>query len=50
MKMHICRYCLEELQSVGEKVKIIDEYAIDIDEEVECDLCEEVDDLMEVEC
>lgn len=49
MKMHICKYCYDELKSIGERVKILDRYAVDISEERRCDLCEEVDDLMEVE-
>ena len=50
MKRYICRYCYEELVSRGEKVKIVDEYACVLDDDVtECDLCGEQDDLMEVE-
>ena len=49
MKMHICKYCYEEMKSVGERVKIVDRYSVDILEERRCDLCEEVDDLIEVE-
>lgn len=49
MKMHICKYCYEEMKSVGERVKIVDRYSVDITEEQECDVCKEVDDLMEVE-
>lgn len=49
MKMHICKYCYEELKSRGERVKIVERYAVDCSEERKCDLCEEVDDLMEVE-
>ncbi len=48
MRMHICKYCYEELRSRGERLKIIDKYAADASEERKCDLCEEVDDLMEV--
>lgn len=33
----------------GERVKIVERYAVDASEERGCDLCEEVDDLMEVE-
>lgn len=47
--MHICSYCYEEMKSRGERVKIVNRYAYDIREEQRCDLCEEVDDLMEVE-
>lgn len=46
--MHICSYCYEEMRSRGERVKIVDRYSVDITEEQECDLCKEVDDLMEV--
>lgn len=49
MKMHICEYCYRELRSRGERVKIVERYAVDASEEQECDLCKEVDDLMEVE-
>ena len=49
MKMHICKYCYKEMKSVGERVKIVERYAVDASEERGCDLCEEVDDLMEVE-
>ena len=49
MKMHICEYCYRELKSRGERVKIVERYAVDASEERKCDLCEEVDDLMEVE-
>lgn len=46
--MHICSYCYAELKSRGERVKIVDRYAVDFSEERKCDLCHEVDDLMEV--
>ena len=49
MKMHICKYCYEELKSRGWSAKVIDRYAVDCSEERKCDICEEVDDLMEVE-
>ena len=48
-KMCICEYCYNELRGRGERVKIVNRYAYDIREERRCDLCEEVDDLMEVE-
>ena len=48
-KAHICRYCYEGIKSRGERIKVIDEYAIDIDDGIECEMCNEVDDLMEVE-
>ena len=48
-RMCICSYCYEEMKSRGERVKMLDRYAVDISEERRCDLCDEVDDLMEVE-
>ena len=44
----ICSYCYEEMKSRGERVKIINRYAVDCSEERKCDICDEVDDLMEV--
>lgn len=46
--MCICSYCYEEMKSRGERVKIVNKYAYDIREERKCDICDEVDDLMEV--
>lgn len=46
--MRICSYCYEEMKSVWERVKIINRYAVDCSEEQRCDICDEVDDLMEV--
>lgn len=43
--MYLCEHCILEIKSRGEKVWIGDFH--NIDEEIECEWCEEVDDVYE---
>lgn len=42
--MKCCEYCIEEMRSTGERIKVIIEYADGI-----CEMCGEEDSLHEVE-
>ena len=45
--MYLCEYCIEAIKSHGEKVIVGDFHSID--EEIECEWCEEKDNTYECE-
>ena len=45
--MYLCKYCIEEIKSRGEKVLVGEIHSVD--EEIKCMLCEEIDDVYECE-
>ena len=47
MIMYLCEHCIEAIKSRGEKVLVGDFHSID--EEIECEWCEEIDDVYECE-